>query len=87
MQTGIWVPPITISTSNDGRAWQEQASINPEVPKNDEGSKFNDFGKLVDVAARYVKVNARPLESIPEWHDGKGTRGWLFVDEIIVNSE
>lgn len=32
-----------------------------------------------------IKVVAKPLAKIPEWHQGKGNKGWLFVDEVIVN--
>ena len=24
------------------------------------------------------------MDSIPEWHPGKGTLPWLFLDEILV---
>jgi len=29
-----------------------------------------------------ILVKVYPLTSIPAWHPGKGTRAWLFVDEI-----
>jgi len=31
-----------------------------------------------------LKVLVTSLEEIPEWHQGKGTPPWLFVDEILV---
>ena len=31
-----------------------------------------------------LKVVVESLNAIPDWHDGKGTPPWLFVDEIIV---
>lgn len=32
-----------------------------------------------------IKLVAKPLAKIPAWHSGKGNKGWLFVDEVIVN--
>ena len=31
------------------------------------------------------KVVAVPVSKMPDWHPGKGDRGWVFVDEILVN--
>jgi len=31
-----------------------------------------------------LKVVIYPLEEIPEWHQGKGTTPWVFIDEIII---
>ena len=30
------------------------------------------------------KVKIYPVMSIPEWHGGKGNRGWVFLDEVWV---
>lgn len=35
--------------------------------------------------ARYVIVTAQTENVIPEWHNGAGNKGFLFVDEIMVN--
>lgn len=31
----------------------------------------------------YIKVVARPVARLPEWHSGKGQKGWLFIDELF----
>jgi len=31
-----------------------------------------------------LKVVIYPLSEIPEWHQGKGTTSWVFIDEIII---
>lgn len=35
--------------------------------------------------ARYVRVQAIPLPTIPVWHRAIGNPSWIFTDEIIVN--
>ena len=37
-----------------------------------------------ETSARYLKVTARCVEEVPQWHDGRGSKAVLFVDEIIV---
>lgn len=32
-----------------------------------------------------LKVVAKPIAVLPEWHPGKGKKGWVFVDEVFVN--
>lgn len=34
--------------------------------------------------ARYIKVFAKNIGAIPDWHDGAGGQGFIFVDEIFV---
>lgn len=31
----------------------------------------------------YYKVVARPVAKLPLWHNGKGQKGWFFVDEVF----
>lgn len=33
---------------------------------------------------KQLRVVLYPLKKIPDWHDGKGSAAWLFVDEINV---
>ncbi|MBL7792132.1 MAG: chitobiase/beta-hexosaminidase C-terminal domain-containing protein, partial [Saprospiraceae bacterium] len=35
---------------------------------------------------RYLRVIARPIPTLPAWHPGKGDKGWVFVDEVVVES-
>ena len=35
-------------------------------------------------SVHYVKVVIQHLEAIPQWHPGKGTPPWLFIDEILI---
>jgi len=32
-----------------------------------------------------LKVVAKPLAKLPEWHPGKGQKAWIFMDEVFVN--
>jgi hypothetical protein len=34
--------------------------------------------------ARFIRVRARSLGQVPDWHPAKGGQAWLFADEIVV---
>jgi len=45
---------------------------------------IKDFEVKVNTNARYVKVIAKNLGIIPQWHPGAGYLAYIFIDEIIV---
>ncbi|MGX5816778.1 c-type cytochrome domain-containing protein [Chitinophaga lutea] len=32
-----------------------------------------------------LKIVAIPVEKLPGWHDGRGQKAWIFVDEVLFN--
>ena len=32
-----------------------------------------------------LKIRLKPISKLPSWHPGAGSKGWVFVDEIILN--
>ncbi len=80
-------PPekVEIWTHNkDG--WQRQP--NPPVLQS---SKTEDvrFGvlsfPLPDETFEKVKIRISPISKLPAWHPGAGAKGWVFVDEVLLN--
>ncbi|MCC5929225.1 MAG: hypothetical protein JJU28_08280 [Cyclobacteriaceae bacterium] len=35
--------------------------------------------------AKVIKVVIHPLSKLPSWHNKKGEKGWVFVDEIVIH--
>ncbi len=48
--------------------------------------KQTDFIEIEVLEAQYNQINVSimALEEIPEWHPGKGTSPWTFIDEILI---
>jgi hypothetical protein len=44
----------------------------------------DDLMAELDLTARYVRVFARNLGTIPPWHPGAGDQCFIFVDEILI---
>lgn len=71
--------------SNNGRYWQLADTrwlANPEVLAVPQIKTCATWG--LKRRARYVRVVAVPLETIPAWHRATGNAPWIFTDEIIV---
>lgn len=36
-------------------------------------------------SAQFIKIIVTSVGNCPDWHPGKDEKGWLFVDEIVIN--
>lgn len=41
-------------------------------------------GEFLSQKIKYVKVIAKKIDGLPEWHSGRGKNAWIFLDEVIV---
>lgn len=85
----IWMPDTAgFSVSMDGETWTEIGSRGHDVPDRDtESTYLREF--WVDargVEARFLKVNATNYGTIGDWHPGAGGEGFIFVDEVLVET-
>ncbi|NUO00018.1 MAG: hypothetical protein HUU01_05315 [Saprospiraceae bacterium] len=61
--------------------------INPAQPSG-LGAPAYLAGFNLDFASRkvrMVKIIVKSVSKLPAWHPGKGTPGWVFVDEVFLN--
>ncbi|MDE3003445.1 MAG: sulfatase-like hydrolase/transferase [Gemmatimonadota bacterium] len=77
---------IRASVSTDGQAWRDLPAlmVAPEADDRVEARLLS-----VDVGGapvRYIRVHATNTQPLPEWHPGAGETGWIFVDEIVVDT-
>lgn len=80
-------PPLslTVSTSEDGKEFTEAGSISiPMIAVDDKDSLKEYTVEFPQTSARYVKVDAETVSTLPSWHGRAGQKGFLFVDEIVV---
>ncbi|RMD48436.1 MAG: hypothetical protein D6830_06850, partial [Ignavibacteria bacterium] len=72
--------------SIDGVNWDKikPVVIKNEVKERGEGSLKTFDSYLKDISARYIRVIAKNIGTIPQWHGAAGYKAWLFADEIII---
>ena len=82
----IFLPQtVNFYISNDGKRWQ---LVGTQCPDDPEHLAVPEIKTIATPSfrrrARYVRVEAIPLPTIPTWHRATGNPVWLFTDEIIV---
>lgn len=73
---GVFMPErVMIYTSEDGKDFTQIAEIWNDIPTTDSNLLFRSFDTICDVQARYIRFYAVRSKM----------RGFVFLDEIIVN--
>ncbi len=82
----IFLPQtVNFYVSNDGKRWQLVGTQCPDDPTRLAVPEIKTIATpSFRRRARYVRVEAIPLPTIPTWHRATGNPAWLFADEIIV---
>lgn len=83
----IWMPTkIVFEVSRDGENFTPAAEIVTGFPEREMEHTIRDYiAELPEpVRARYVRVTATNLGTIPDWHPGAGYQAFIFVDEIFI---
>ena len=81
----IWMPrDVEIYLSEDGENYTLLSRMENTVDPQDYEIQIKDFEAAcpAGTSARYVKVKATQLGTIPEWHPGAGGESFIFIDEI-----
>ncbi len=83
----IFLPAeVTFYLSLDGGEYETVATFTIPVPDAMRPVSTESFyAEVPGVTARYVRVLAKNIGALPDWHLGAGGPPWLFADEIQVN--
>ncbi len=76
---------ITVYTSDNGKDFTEVGKAEYETEGENEPNGPKEYTvTFPETSARYIKVTANPVPEKPQWHERAGSKGFLFIDEIIV---
>jgi hypothetical protein len=56
---------------------------------NERRERSYDFFTIAVAPAtiKYLQIEVFPLQSLPVWHQGKGQKGWVFIDEVALDGQ
>ncbi len=80
---------FAVSVSADGKTFSPEIKADVKFVSSEKENAFNQvvtFRSLVNInQVKYIKIVATSIGKIPSWHEAKGLRPWLFIDEITIN--
>ena len=89
IQIGEWLfPPtkVTVWTAKADEPFVLQSTVEIPVATKDIVDGLTEYGCTFDeVEVQKIKLLVESTGVIPEWHNAKGEKGYLFVDEVIVD--
>ena len=84
----IWMPRyVEFEVSADGEEFVTAGRVDNTVDPQDYKIQVHDLSVTLPEGmgpVRFVKVFAKNFGTIPEWHPGAGSEGFIFIDEIWV---
>jgi hexosaminidase len=82
----IFLPAsVEFAVSSDGRTFETMAEVKNDVSPRLAETVIKEFDAAFGARqARYVRVRAKTIGAVPDWHYGAGGKSWLFADEIVV---
>lgn len=81
----IWMPTeVEFAVSADGVHFEDVGIEQTPVEERDMKVQVWDCELPFHGKARYIRIRARNIGPIPDWHPGAGYPGFIFIDEIWV---
>lgn len=85
---GYIFPPVKVEIwgGTDAQHLKLLKRIIPAAGKKDDPAAAMDIvGTFPVTSVSCIKLVLDPIEKLPLWHPGKGGRGWVFADEVLLN--
>jgi hexosaminidase len=83
----IFMPEIMeVLVSNAGDASTPLSIVLPKTTPQQRGKQIENLSIMREnpINARYIKLKAKNIGKVPDWHEAAGSDAWIVIDEIIV---
>jgi len=80
-------PPEEVEIwTGDQQGWKKLPNTGSQQSTKLEEVRFGLLTfSLPDTDFEKIKIRLKPISRLPSWHPGAGSKGWVFVDEILLN--
>jgi hypothetical protein len=81
-------PPskVEVWVKNQSSDWKLVDTQKPEQPTGNRDRMLQMYETNINqdgIVA--IKAKLTPVNPLPKWHPGAGSKGWVFIDEILIN--
>ncbi len=79
---------VLVSYSKNGRKYSQPEEValpfDPALKENDKPKVCILRHKIPNIKVKYIKIEAQPVEKLPEWHPAAREKAWIMIDEVKV---
>jgi hexosaminidase len=77
---------VEFAVSTDGKVFEAVSTVANDISPRLADITIKEFAGVFPARpVRFVRVRAKAISTVPDWHFGAGGKAWLFADEIIVD--
>ena len=81
---------ITVSYSKNGKKYSQPEEValpfDPALKENDQPRVCILRHKIPSIGVKYIRIEAEPVEKLPEWHAAAGEKAWIMTDEVKIST-
>ena len=81
---------VLVSCSKNGKKYNQPEEVtlpfDPTLKENDKSRVCILRHKIPNKKMKFIKIEAQPVEKLPEWHAAAGEKAWIMTDEIKISS-
>ncbi len=76
---------LIVYTSDNGKDFTEAGRAEFATEAQDAPDGLKEYSvSFTETSARYLRIVSNPVQELPEWHQRKGRKGFIFFDEVVV---
>ncbi len=81
---------VLVSYSKNGKKYSQPEEValpfNPTLKENDKPRVCILRHMIPGSGVKYIRIEAEPVEKLPEWHAAPGEKAWIMTDEIKISA-
>ena len=79
---------VLVSYSKDGKKYSQPEEVtlpfDPALKENDRPRVCILRHKIPNHKVKFIRIEAQPVEKLPEWHAAAGEKAWIMTDEVKI---
>ena len=80
---------VTVSYSKNGKKFSKPEEVtlpfDPALETNSQPRVCILRQKIPSKEVKYIRIEAEPVEKLPEWHAAAGEKAWIMTDEVKID--
>ncbi len=81
---------VLVSYSKNGRKFSRPEEValpfDPALKENDKPRVCILRHKISNKGVRFIRIEAEPVEKLPDWHAAAGEKAWIMTDEVKISN-